>query len=220
MLHVDIQIRQPYVVAASEPAFALEARFDLKPGDCMGIMGASGCGKTTLLHNIAGLLMPASGIIQSDQQIWFDSKKAIKKPPWQRQVGIVFQDGRLFPHLDVQQNLLYGMPKGKNAISLEEVIQVLEIGTLIKRKPSQLSGGEKQRVALGRALLSQPVVLLMDEPLSGLDDALKQQVLPYIRKVITTFGLPTVYVSHVREEVAGIANQVLVLAQGKLRQPG
>ena len=220
MLHVDIQIKQPYAAAVSEPAFALEARFDLKPGDCLGIMGASGCGKTTLLHNIAGLLMPASGIIQSDQQVWFDSKKAIQRPPWQRHVGLVFQDGRLFPHLDVQQNLVYGMPKGKISISLEEAIKVLDIGTLTKRKPSQLSGGEKQRVALGRALLSQPTVLLMDEPLSGLDDALKEQVLPYIRNVITTFGLPTVYVSHVREEVEGISNQVLVLAQGQLRQLG
>jgi molybdate transport system ATP-binding protein len=220
MLHVDIQINQPYAVAATQPVFTVEARFDLKPGDCLGIMGASGCGKTTLLHNIAGLLMPASGIIQSDQQVWFDSKKAIKRPPWQRQVGIVFQDGRLFPHLDVQQNLVYGMPKRKISISTEEVIHVLDIGTLTKRKPGQLSGGEKQRVAIGRALLSQPAVLLLDEPLSGLDDALKQQVLPYIRKVITTFGLPTVYVSHVREEVTEIANEVLVLAQGQLRQPG
>lgn len=219
MLHVDIQIKQPYAVATTAPAFALEASFDIKHGECLGIMGASGCGKTTLLHNIAGLLMPASGIIQSDQQVWFDSSNAIRRPPWQRQVGIVFQDGRLFPHLDVQQNLVYGMPKRKISISVEEVIQVLEIDTLIKRKPGQLSGGEKQRVAVGRALLSQPAVLLMDEPLSGLDDALKQQVLPYIKKVITTFGLPTVYVSHVREEVAGIANQVLVLAQGQLRQP-
>lgn len=220
MLQVDIQIKQPYAVAGSASDFSLEARFDLKAGDCLGIMGASGSGKTTLLLNIAGLLMPASGLIQSGQQVWFDSRRAIQRPPWQRQVGIVFQDGRLFPHLNVQQNLVYGMPKGKSVISMDEVIQVLDIGMLLKRKPGQLSGGEKQRVALGRALLSQPTVLLLDEPLSGLDDALKLQVLPYISKVITTFGLPTVYVSHVREEVAGIANQVLVLAQGQLRQLG
>jgi molybdate transport system ATP-binding protein len=219
MLQVDIQIRQPYAVAATEPAFVLQAKFDLKSGHCLGIMGASGSGKTTLLHSLAGLLMPASGVIQSHQYIWFDSKQGIQLPPWQRQVGIVFQDGRLFPHMNVQQNLVYGIPKGAVSISLQEVVAVLDIGALLQRKPSQLSGGEKQRVAIGRALLSQPGVLLMDEPLSGLDETLKQQVLPYIRKVITTFGLPTLYVSHVRDEVAEIANEVLQLAQGQLRQP-
>ncbi len=121
--------------------------------------------------------------------------------------------------MNVQQNLVYGMPKRAVAISLQEVVAVLDIGALLQRKPSQLSGGEKQRVAIGRALLSQPSVLLMDEPLSGLDEALKQQVLPYIRKVITTFGLPTLYVSHVRDEVAEIADEVLQLTQGQLRQP-
>ena len=219
MLQVDIQIKQPYVTADPQSAFALEAKFDVQAGYCLGMMGASGSGKTTLLHTIAGLLMPASGVIQSNQQLWFDSRQNIQLPPWQRHVGIVFQDNRLFPHLSVQQNLVYGMPAGKVAISLEEVIAVLDIGQLIKRKPNQLSGGEKQRVAIGRALLSQPTVLLMDEPLSGLDDALKQQVLPYIAKVVKTFGLPTLYVSHVREEVAGIADEVLQLAQGQLRQP-
>jgi molybdate transport system ATP-binding protein len=219
MLQVDIQIQQPYASTAGQSAFALAAKFDLTSGYCLGIMGASGSGKTTLLHTLAGLLMPASGIIKSNQQAWFDSAAHVQLPPWQRQVGIVFQDGRLFPHLNVQQNLLYGMPKSEVSISLEEVITVLEIGALIRRKPSQLSGGEKQRVAIGRALLSQPTVLLMDEPLSGLDEALKQQVLPYIKTVITTFGLPTLYVSHVREEVAEIADEVLMLAQGQLRQP-
>lgn len=219
MLQVDIHIKQPYVVAESQAAFALDAKFDLKAGYCLGIMGASGSGKTTLLHTIAGLLMPASGGIQINQHVWFDSTLGIQLPPWQRQVGMVFQDGRLFPHMNVQQNLVYGMPKGAVSISLKEVIEVLDIASLLQRKPSQLSGGEKQRVAIGRALLSQPAVLLMDEPLSGLDEALKQQVLPYIRKVITTFGLPTVYVSHVQEEVAEIADEVLQLAQGQLRQP-
>jgi molybdate transport system ATP-binding protein len=219
MLKVNILISQPYAAAAAAPAFTLQARFDLKPGYCLGIMGASGSGKTTLLHSLAGLLMPVSGLIQSHQQVWFDSRQGIQLPPWQRQVGIVFQDGRLFPHMNVQHNLCYGMPKGDVAISLPEVVEVLDIAALLQRKPSQLSGGEKQRVAIGRALLSQPSVLLMDEPLSGLDETLKQQVLPYIRKVITTFGLPTLYVSHVRDEVAEIADEVLQLAQGQLRQP-
>jgi molybdate transport system ATP-binding protein len=217
MLQVDIQIEQPYA-EVSEQAFALKAKFNVKSGSCMGIMGASGSGKTTLLQTIAGLLMPTTGLIQSGDQPWFDSRQAIRLAPWQRHVGLIFQDGRLFPHLTVQQNLVYGMPAGKVHISLEEVIQTLEISHLVKRKPRQLSGGEKQRVAIGRALLSQPTVLLMDEPLTGLDDALKHQVLPYIKKVMTAFELPTLYVSHVRDEVQAIADEVWILAQGELRQ--
>jgi molybdate transport system ATP-binding protein len=217
MLQIDIQIKQPYA-APAESMFGLEARFDLESGRCLGVMGASGTGKTTLLHSIAGLVMPSSGVIRSGDQYWYDSKQGIQRPAWQRPVGMVFQDGRLFPHLNVRQNLAYGMPDSATT-TWEEVIGVLEISDLLNRKPGQLSGGEKQRVAIGRALLRQPAVLLMDEPLSGLDDALKQQLLPYINKVITTFGLPTVYVSHVQEEVAEVADEVLVLAQGCLRQP-
>lgn len=217
MFSVDIQMQQPY--AATAP-FALQARFDLLPGQCLGIMGASGVGKTTLLHAIAGLLSPTMGVIRSDGQVWFDAQQAIQLPPWQRQVGLVFQDGRLFPHMRVEENLRYGMPGGHTRIAWPEVVDVLEIGHLLKRKPGQLSGGEKQRVAIGRALLRQPTVLLMDEPLSGLDDHLKHQVLPYIKQVMTSFGLPTLYVSHVREEVAEVATEVWVLAQGQLRQPG
>jgi molybdate transport system ATP-binding protein len=216
MLTVDIQLHQPY---ASTSPLDLRARLDLLPGHCLGIMGASGSGKTTLLHAIAGLLAPTSGLIRSDEQIWFDAKQGIQLPPWQRAVGLVFQDGRLFPQMTVEQNLRYGMPAGECQIALPEVVNVLEIGTLLKRKPGQLSGGEKQRVAIGRALLRQPAVLMMDEPLSGLDEPLKQQVLPYIKQVIASFGLPTLYVSHVRDEVAEIADEVWVLAQGTLRQP-
>lgn len=216
MLQVDIQLNQPY---ATNSAFGLKARFDLSSGQCMGVMGMSGAGKTTLLHAIAGLLIPVAGKICCDEQVWFDAKQSIQLPPWQRRVGLVFQDGRLFPHMTVEQNLRYGIPKSEGSITLLDVVSVLEIASLLKRKPSQLSGGERQRVAIGRALLRQPEVLMMDEPLNGLDHHLKQQVLPYIKQVIATFGLPTIYVSHVREEVAEIANEIWVLAQGVLRQP-
>ena len=162
--------------------------------------------------------MPSAGVIRSGDSLWFDHKQAIQLPPWQRPVGLVFQDGRLFPHMSVEQNLRYGMPADLARIVLPEVVDILAIQSLLKRKPSQLSGGEKQRVAIGRALLRQPSVLLMDEPLSGLDDQLKQQVLPYIKQVIATFGLPTLYVSHVGDEVAEVADEVLTLAQGQLRQ--
>lgn len=214
---VDIQIHQPY--AGANP-FDLEARFELLPGRCLGIMGASGSGKTTLLHAIAGLVSPSAGRIMSGSDCWFDHAQAIQLPPWQRPVGVVFQEGRLFPHLNAEQNLHYGLPAGATGIQIKDVVDVLGIHTLLKRKPGQLSGGEKQRVAIGRALLRQPAVLLMDEPLSALDATLKQQVMPYIRQVIATFEVPTIYVSHLREEVAAVANEVLTLTQGALRQPG
>jgi molybdate transport system ATP-binding protein len=215
MLTVDIQIHQPYALTSP---LDLHARFELPAGRCLGIMGASGSGKTTLLHSIAGLLMPSAGVIRSGDSLWFDHKQAVQLPPWQRPVGLVFQDGRLFPHMSVEQNLRYGMPAVLARIVLPEVVDILAIQPLLKRKPSELSGGEKQRVAIGRALLRQPSVLLMDEPLSGLDDQLKQQVLPYIKQVIATFGLPTLYVSHVGDEVAEVADEVFMLAQGQLRQ--
>lgn len=217
MFSVDIHIHQPY---AGNQTFDLHAQCRLSAGHCLGIMGASGSGKTTLLHAIAGLLSPAAGLIHSDDQVWFDAGQAIALPPWQRPVGLVFQEGRLFPHMTVEQNLRYGMPANLARVVLPEVVDILALGPLLKSRPGQLSGGEKQRVAIGRALLRQPRVLLMDEPLSGLDAGLKLQVLPYIKQVIATFGLPTLYVSHVAEEVAEVADEVVMLAQGQLRQQG
>lgn len=217
MFSIDIHIHQPY---AGNQTFDLHAQCRLPAGHCLGIMGASGSGKTTLLHAIAGLLSPAAGLIHSDDQVWFDAGQAIALPPWQRPVGLVFQEGRLFPHMTVEQNLRYGMPANLARVVLPEVVDILALGPLLKSRPGQLSGGEKQRVAIGRALLRQPRVLLMDEPLSGLDAGLKLQVLPYIKQVIATFGLPTLYVSHVAEEVAEVADEVVMLAQGQLRQQG
>lgn len=216
MLNVDIQLHHPH---AGTSAFALEAQFTLLPGRCLGVMGPSGAGKTSLLHTIAGLLTPSAGRILHDYQPWFDAAQGISLPPWQRAVGLVFQEGRLFPHMSVLRNLQYGMPAQGAQIALDDVVEVLQLNALLARMPAQLSGGEQQRVAMGRALLRQPAVLLMDEPLSGLDEALKQQVLPYVRQVLESFALPTLYVSHVSEEVSAVADEVLWLAQGRLHQP-
>lgn len=216
MLNVDIQLHQPH---AGTSAFALEAQLTLLPGRCLGVMGPSGAGKTSLLHAIAGLLTPSTGRILHDHQPWFDAAQGVSLPPWQRAVGLVFQEGRLFPHMSVLRNLQYGMPAQGAQIALDDVVDVLQLNTLLARMPAQLSGGEQQRVAMGRALLRQPAVLLMDEPLSGLDEALKQQVLPYVRQVLESFALPTLYVSHVSEEVSAVADEVLWLAQGRLHQP-
>lgn len=220
MLSVDIQMHQPYARVQASPPFTLHAQFTLAAGHCLGVMGASGAGKTTLLHALAGLLMPAQGVMRCGEQVWFDAAQGICMPPSQRRVGLVFQEGRLFPHLSVLQNLRYGFPAGQAvSIGFEEVVETLAISHLLERKPAALSGGERQRVAIGRALLSQPAVLLMDEPLSGLDEVLKQQVLPYIQQVIQHFGLPTLYVSHAPDEVNSVADEVMLLAQGALRQP-
>lgn len=216
MLAVNIRY-QPTKRLSIPDATVYEAIFSVAAGQCLGIMGASGAGKTTLLHAIAGLIKPVSGQIRMDENVWFDDASRFHLGPHQRPVGLVFQEGRLFPHMTVAQNLSYGMPNdAKRAITMEEVLQVLAIKDLLRRAPSQLSGGERQRVALGRALLRQPDVLLMDEPLSGLDADLKQQVLPFIQQVIQRFKLPTIYVSHAKEEIDSVADQVRVLAQGVL----
>lgn len=221
MLSVDIGLQQPYAEPgrASAP-FALQAKFSVSAGQCLGVMGASGSGKTTLLHAIAGLLTPAQGVVRFGDQAWFDASQGVNVAAHKRRVGLVFQEGRLFPHLNVTQNLRYGLPMALPMhVQFDEVVNTLAIGHLLLRKPAQLSGGERQRVAMGRALLCQPSVLLMDEPLSGLDEGLKQQLLPYIQRVIQGFGLPTVYVSHTQDEVNSVANAVMRLTQGTLGQP-
>lgn len=218
MLTVNIHYQHPTSTAQLAQA-NYRAAFTVAAGQCLGIMGPSGAGKTTLLHAIAGLLNPTAGEILVHGTVWYDGTRAIHLAPHQRPVGLVFQEGRLFPHLSVEQNLRYGMPRRATpTISLHEVIDILAIKALLQRTPSQLSGGERQRVALGRALLSQPQILLMDEPLSGLDAALKQQVLPYIQQVIQRFSMPTIYVSHAQDEIARVADQVRVMDHGVLGQ--
>lgn len=210
MLNVDIQFQ----LSERQQSFKLS----LATGNCLGIMGASGVGKTTLLNIIAGLQKPNAGTISYRQNTWCDVVQGLYMPAQQRQIGMVFQDLRLFPHLRVLENLQYGMPRGAQKIGFEQVVKVLGIHHLLDRKPSKLSGGEKQRVAIGRALLRQPSLLLFDEPLSSLDDELKQEVLPYIKQVINAFGISTLYVSHNHEELKAITSQIMLLTQAGLHQ--
>jgi molybdate transport system ATP-binding protein len=201
--------------------FALEARFEAMLG-VTALVGPSGSGKTSILETIAGLLRPHSGAIEFGEQLWLDTRRGICKKPEQRRVGFVFQDRLLFPHLSVERNLRYGHGRRANSNSSEprRVIEVLELGDLLERYPRNLSGGEKQRVALGRALLSDPEILLLDEPLAALDEGLKDRILTYLERVVAEWHLPTLYVSHSAREVRRLAEQVIVLEQGRVVQQG
>ena len=178
-------------------AFAVEAT--LPSAGVVALFGRSGAGKTSLVNMLAGLLRPDSGRIAVAGRVLFDSAAGIDLAPERRRIGYVFQEGRLFPHLDVRANLLYGhrrIPPAERAIKLPEIVELLGIAHLLGRRPANLSGGEKQRVAIGRALLSNPRLLLLDEPLAALDAERKAEILPFIERLRDELGLPIVYVSH------------------------
>ena len=188
---------------------AFERRIDItSDARVIALTGASGSGKTSALHAIAGLLTPARGHIAIDGHVLFDSDARIDVPVHRRRIGYVFQDARLFPHLDVRANLLYGLrahPTDTPVFALDAMTGLLGLDALLDRRTQGLSGGEAQRIALGRALLSQPRVLLLDEPLSMLDQDRREELLPYLQQVRDRTQLPMVYVSHVPAEVARIA---------------
>lgn len=207
-----------FAFEAGRGAFRLHARASLGPG-ATGIVGASGSGKSTLLAVLAGLLRPRAGTLRFQQQTLVDIATGVVTPPWQRHFALVFQDGQLFPHLTVRDNLLYGHRRREPAarrFELPHVLELLEIGALLERRPAQLSGGERQRVALGRALLYSPRLLLLDEPLASLDDRLKRQILPFLKRVKDETGIPLLYVSHIREEVDYLADRTYTMAEGRL----
>ncbi len=179
----------------------------------IALSGHSGAGKTSVLHAIAGLVKPLSGHIEIDGRRLFDSERSIDIAPHRRHVGYVFQDTRLFPHLDVRRNLQYGRrpSDAANAFGFDAVVALLGIGPLLERRTINLSGGEAQRIALGRALLSQPALLLLDEPLSMLDQARREELIPYLQRVRDETTLPIVYVSHSADEVKRLTQAVHVL---------
>lgn len=198
--------------------FVLDAASDIGMG-ATGICGPSGCGKSTLLALLAGLLRPARGSVRFQGQPLVDTSGRIFVPAWRRPFALVFQDGQLFPHLSVQDNLLYGFRRRdpmERRFGLNQVLDLLEIGALVRRRPAQLSGGERQRVALGRALLYSPRLMLLDEPLASLDERLKRQILPFLKRVKDETGIPMLYVSHARAEVDFLADRILFLEQGRL----
>lgn len=203
-------------------AFALDVAFEA-PAGITALFGRSGSGKTTVVNAVAGLLQPAEGRIAVDGDVVFDSAARVNLPVHRRRLGYVFQDGRLFPHLTVAQNLAYGLrfaPTGASGPGPAEVADLLGISALTGRRPAALSGGEKQRVAIGRALLSRPRMLLMDEPLAALDSARKAEILPYLERLRDRTGLPILYVSHSMAEVARLATTVVVLDGGRVARSG
>ena len=181
-----------------------------------GLTGPSGAGKTTLLELIAGLRRPRHGSITLDGQKLTDVAARHFLVPEKRHVGYVPQDLALFPHLNVRSNLRFGL-RHENACLLDKVIEVLELSMLTKRSIVSLSGGEKQRVALGRALLAGPRILLLDEPLSNLDDRLKGIILPYLHRIRTEFAVPMIYVTHSKAELCELCDEVLTLHEGRLQ---
>ncbi|MGH8497058.1 MAG: molybdenum ABC transporter ATP-binding protein [Gammaproteobacteria bacterium] len=202
--------------------FRLEARFACE-GGLLALFGPSGAGKTSLVNAIAGLLRPDRGRIELDGEALFDSKFGIDVPVHRRRVGYVFQEPRLLPHLSVRGNLLYGRwfcPADERYVGLEEVLEMLGLRPLLRRRPGLLSGGEKQRVAIGRALLASPRILLMDEPLASLDAARKEEIFPYIERLRYESRVPIVYVSHAVAEVARLATTVALMSGGKVTACG
>lgn len=184
-----------------------------------GITGPSGSGKTTLLHLIAGLTKPTRGRIVIDGDVLDDCEARIHVPIHRRRIGLVFQHGRLFPHMTVADNLRYGerlLLIDQRRVAFNDVVELLEIGSLLTRRPSGLSGGERQRVALGRALLASPRVLLLDEPLASLDQRLKQQVLPYLRRTLSELQIPFLYVSHDVAEISSLTDTLMTIDNGRI----
>ncbi len=202
--------------------FALDVGFDTDCG-ALALFGPSGSGKSTVLGLMAGLLKADEGRIQLGDEVLFDSTAGIDVAPHRRRIGMVFQDALLFPHLSVRQNLLYGrwFAARRAAITrLEPIADLLGIAHLLGRRPAGLSGGERQRVAIGRALLSAPRLLLFDEPLASLDYERRMEILPYVLRLHEELGVPFVYVSHAVDEVARLADEVVVLERGRVAAAG
>jgi molybdate transport system ATP-binding protein len=210
MLRVD--------VAKQLGELGIEAAF-ASAGRVTGLFGASGAGKTSLINMIAGLLRPDRGIIAIGDEVLDDTVARVHVPAHRRRIGYVFQDMRLFPHLDVRQNLDYGRRMNRLADDPAQRVRVtdlLDIGHLLDRRPGRLSGGERQRVALGRALLARPRLLLLDEPLGSLDEERKVEILPYLKRLRDEALIPMVYVSHDAGEMRQLATQVAVLRRGRV----
>jgi molybdate transport system ATP-binding protein len=211
-------------VAVERRGFDLRVNVDLALEGITAVFGPSGAGKTTLLRVIAGLEQAASGRVAFDGTQWQDERHSV--PPYERRVGYVFQDGRLFPHLTVEQNLRFALARaahggpGERAISFDDVVAALDLRGLLERRPVSLSGGEQQRVAIGRALVGNPRLLLMDEPLSSLDLARKREIVPHIESLPQRFALPVLYVTHNLDEVARLAANVLLIARGRVAAYG
>jgi molybdate transport system ATP-binding protein len=203
-------------------SFRLEAALEAE-GGLIALFGRSGSGKSTLVNIIAGLIRPDRGCVRIGDDVLVDTARGLHVPTHRRRIGYVFQEGRLFPHMTVRQNLLYGRwfaPRTSGSADLDRVVELLGIGSLLERRPRRLSGGEKQRVAIGRALLANPRLLLMDEPLASLDEVRKAEIVPYIERLRDQSLIPIVYVSHSVAEVVRLASTLVLMSEGKVAAVG
>ncbi|MEO1092040.1 MAG: molybdenum ABC transporter ATP-binding protein [Pseudomonadota bacterium] len=210
-LAVDVGIRRS--------PFHLNARFAVDEPGVTALFGPSGAGKSTLVQAIAGLIRPERGRIVIDQEVVFDAAERIAVPAWRRRAGYVFQDGRLFPHLTVEGNLRFGARRHRGAgaePAFRAMVELLGLDGLLARRPRSLSGGEKQRVALGRALLANPRILLLDEPLSALDEGRKGEILPFLARIRDDTQVPIVYVTHSLDELTRLADTLVILDRGEV----
>jgi molybdate transport system ATP-binding protein len=211
VLEVNINVqRGPYKLTANATFSA----------PITGIVGASGSGKSTLLSAIVGLIKPQQGYIRLNNKTLFSAAPEKWVPPHLRRIGLVFQDGQLLPHLSVKNNLLYGYnntAQQERRFTLDAIVHLLELAPLLNRHPKELSGGERQRVAMGRAVLYSPQLLLLDEPLSALDERLKQQILPFFARIYSECTIPMIYVSHAHSEIDYLTDTCLQVIDGELK---
>ena len=214
---IEVAIRHDFT------GFALDASFRVERPGITALFGPSGAGKTTLVNAIAGILRPREGRIVVDDRVLFDSANGTFVPPRARRMGIVFQDARLFPHMSVENNLRFGWRRAAvkaDEAEFERILAMLDLKPLLARRPAKLSGGEKNRVALGRALLASPTLLLLDEPLAALDAARKAEILPWLERLRDEARLPMIYVTHALDEVMRLADDLILLRDGRVVAQG
>lgn len=214
---IDVRLHLKY------SAFALEVDLHLPGRGVTALYGRSGSGKTTCLRCIAGLERAADGFVQVNDEVWQDSRSGLFVPPHKRALGYVFQEASLFPHLSVRANLEFGLkriPRAQRRVDMAQATELLGIGHLLERHPQHLSGGERQRIGIARALLTSPRLLLMDEPLAALDSKRKSEILPYLERLHDELDIPVLYVSHAQDEVARLADHIVLLSEGKALASG
>ena len=214
---MDVRLHLKYA------AFALDVDLQLPGRGVTALYGHSGSGKTTCLRCIAGLEHAAEGFVKINDKVWQDSQKGLFVPAHKRALGYVFQEASLFPHLSVRANLEFGLkriPRQQRRVDMAQATELLGIGHLLERHPQHLSGGERQRIGIARALLTSPRLLLMDEPLAALDSKRKSEILPYLERLHDELDIPVLYVSHAQDEVARLADHIVLLSDGKALASG